>query len=269
MSEEKENQKKKCKCKCKGLLLKVLLALAILLVVLVVALFLFLDFVIKTGIQTVGSTVTKCNVTVEDVSISILRGEVQLSNLVVGNPEGFKTDSAFKVGRIYVSMEPASVVMGKRTHVKEVIVEKPEITYELNALAFTSNIGAIQKNVQSMLPAKDEKEEEKPKEKKEGRPVEISLVSVTDGKIRVSATFAGGKAVPVPLPTLTLKDIGKEKEVTSSEATATVFDEICSSVSRAAESVTKSVGDAAKKVGSSAKEAGKKIIDVFKPRNQE
>lgn len=292
MGEEKEHNDKegkemKCNCKKKGCrrIGAILLGLLVVIIVALCALLIFLDFVVKTGIQTVGSTVTKCKVTVEHVSISILRGKVELGDLVVGNPEGYKTEAAFKLGKIYVSMNPLSLFQGKRTYVKEILIEDPEITYELNPLELTSNIGAIQKNVESLLPPKDEKKDEKTeeKEKKEGRPIEIALVTISGGKIRLSATFAGGIAVPVPLPTITLKDIGKEKEITPPEATATVLDQVCTSVVTQAKSSTKTVEDAgkalsqsteqftksAKALGNSAVEMGKSLWKSTKEKIQE
>ena len=264
---EGKDCKKKCGCKIG----KILLGVLVVIVVVLCALLIFLDFVVKTGIQTIGSTVTKSNVKVEHVSISILRGKVELGDLVVGNPDGYKTDAAFKLGKIHVNMSPMSLFIGKRTYIKEIIIDQPEITYEWNPLELTSNIGTIQKNVQRLLPAKEEKEEEEPKVKKEGRPVEISHVTVSGGTIRFSATFAGGMALPIPLPTITLNDIGKEKEVTPPEATATVVDEVCTSVVTTAKSSSQALGDTVKPLGESAekfvdsaKDLGKSALDKGK-----
>ena len=271
MSEEKEctdvedKEKKCCKKKCGCRIGKILLGILIVIIVVLCALLIFLDSVVKTGIQTVGSAVTKCDVKVEHVSISILRGKVEMGDLVVGNPKGYKTDSAFKLGKIHVSMNPMSLFVGKRTYIKDILIDEPEITYEWNPLELTSNIGTIQKNVQSMLPAKDEKEEgDKLKEKKEGRPVEISHVTVSGGTIRISATFAGGLAVPIPLPTITLNDIGKEKEITPPEATATVLDEVCTSVVTQAKSTTQTVSDSAEQLSKSAKALGNSAVEMGK-----
>ncbi|MBQ7177031.1 MAG: hypothetical protein IJS08_06420 [Victivallales bacterium] len=283
---ENEGKEKKCNCKkkCYRRIGAILLGVLVVIIVALCALLIFLDFVVKTGIQTVGSTVTKCKVTVEHVSISILRGKVEMGDLVVGNPEGYKTESAFRLGKIHVAMNPLSLFMGKRTYIKEILIEDPEITYELNPLELTSNIGTIQKNVESMLPPKDEKKEEvKKEEKKEGRPIEIALVTISGGKIRLSATFAGGVAVPVPLPTITLNDIGKEKEITPPEATATVLDQVCTNVVTQAKNTTKSVEDAgkalgqsteqftksAKALGNSAVEMGKSLFKSAKDKIQE
>ena len=272
MSEEKDCKEKECNCKkkCRCKIGRILLGVLVVIVVALCALLIFLDFVVKTGIQTVGSTVTKCNVTVEHVSISILRGKVELGDLIVGNPEGYKTEAAFKLGKIHVKMDPMSLFKGNRTYINEVLIDAPEITYEMNPLALTSNIGTIQKNVERLLPAKDEKEkEEKKAEKKEGRPVEISLVKVSDGKIRISATFAGGLAVPIPLPTITLKDIGKEEEITPPEATATVLEEVCSGVVSSAKSSSAAVGDTAKDLGKSAVEKGKSLLKSITGKSEE
>ena len=79
-------KKKSCKCK----LLKIFGIIVLVIVLLAVACVMFAGTLIKTGIQTIGSKVTKCDITVEDVSLSILRGHLRIDNLVVKNPEGFK-----------------------------------------------------------------------------------------------------------------------------------------------------------------------------------
>ncbi|MBQ7177497.1 MAG: hypothetical protein IJS08_08790, partial [Victivallales bacterium] len=80
----------------------------------------------------------------------------------------------------------------------------------------------------------------------------------------ISATFAGGMAVPIPLPTITLNDIGKEKEITPPEATATVLDEVCTSVVSQAKNTTKAVGDSAEQLSKSAKALGNSAVEMGK-----
>ncbi len=282
MSSDKENKNDngnngECVCKCSSSRgakrIKIVLCSLAAFVLLVVIGILFLGLMIKTGIQTVGSTVTKCDVSVDSVSVSLLRGRLEMKNLVMSNPEGYKTDSAFRLGRIFVSMHPMSIFSGDKITIDEIIIEGPEITYEMNLLAFTSNIGAIQKNVQSFVPESGEDDAKKDKEDKEekSKTVQISRILVSDGKINLSATVAGGLAVPVPLPTIELKDIGKDEDITPPEATATVLNEVCGSVSSTAKEASKSLYDAAKTSGKvsgeavdSIKDAGKSLLNVLK-----
>lgn len=241
-ADKQSDKSKKC-CKC-----KVFKIIGIVLVVLLVLLFgglMFAGSIIKASVQEVGSMVTKCDITIDDVDLSILRGKLTIKDLVVGNPEGFKTDSAFKLSKVYVDLVPSSL-FSDRIIINDVQVIAPDITYEMAPIKLTSNIGAIQKNVESFLPSSDDKEEKKEekKEDKPGKKIQINHVIVSDGHINVSATFAGGHALPIPLPKVEMNDIGKEKEVAGPEALAEILNNILSSVVKVASDSAKSIGNA-------------------------
>jgi len=229
----------KCK-KC-----KVAKIVGIIVIVLIVALIVGVvceGIIVKHSIQEIGGMVTKCDINIDDVDLSILRGKLTIKNMVVGNPEGFKTDSAFKLGKVHVDLVPSSLFKD-RIIINDVQVIGPEITYEVAPVKLTSNIGAIQKNVESFLPASDGKEEKKEeKPSKPGKKIQINHVIVSDGKINVSATFAGGQALPIPLPNIEMNDIGKEKEVNGLEASAAVLNKTLGSVIAAASDSVKSIG---------------------------
>src|SRR6187549_3776815 len=113
----------------KKLIIRILIGLVILLILAVVAVGLFLDGAVKKGVETVGPMLTKVDVKLDSVSLSILFGSGKIKGLVVGNPEGFKTPNAIKMGTARVSIAPGSVFSDKIV-VKSIRVEAPEITYE-------------------------------------------------------------------------------------------------------------------------------------------
>ena len=239
-STEQTAKSKKC-MKCK--VIKIIGIIVILLVVALLAAVLFAGSIVKSSIKEIGGVVTKCDINIDDIDLSLLRGKLTIENLVVGNPEGFQTESAFKLGKVYVDLVPSSLFKN-RIIINDVQVLGPEITFEAAPLKMTSNIGSIQKNVESFLPASDDKDDKKDekKEKKPGKKVQINHVIVSDGKINVSATFAGGHAISIPLPNIEMNDIGKEKEVTGLEASAEVLNKTLGSVVTAASGSVKSIG---------------------------
>ena len=271
MSEENQEQKaceNKGKCKKCRLVSSVILALVVVVIVVLLGVWMFLGTVIRTGVQQVGSAVTKCDIKVEDVSVSLLRGKVSIRNLVVGNPEGFKTANAFTLGSVDVSMKPLSV-LSDRIIIDEILVEAPELTYELALSKLTSNLGQMQKNVEEFLASdsapeqktEEKKDEKAPEKEKPGKKVQINHVRVSGGKIRLSATPAQGVALPIPLPTIDLNDIGKEKEVSGLEATATVLKETLSSAVSVGSEGAKSLGGGVKEV---LKSGGEGVAGVVK-----
>jgi len=185
---------------------KILIAVAVIIAVIAAGFFYLWqnrDRFIKTAIEEAGSRATQVSVTLNKVDTSkITDGAVALRGLVVGNPSGFKTESAFKLGEVSVKVDPSSV-MSDTIIVKEVVVAAPQVTYEFGGGG--SNIGTIQKNVEKMAGGGSGGE----KSSGGGKKVIIENLYVRDGKVNVSADFLQGKQAGTGLPTIHLKDIGK------------------------------------------------------------
>ncbi|MFA5205131.1 MAG: AsmA family protein [Lentisphaeria bacterium] len=231
--------------------------------------FLWLNFYlgasIKAVVEQVGPKAIGAPLTVDSVKLRLLRGFAEIQGVTVGNPAGYKTPAAVKVGLIRVELAPMSL-LSDTLHIREIRVEAPEITYEIAMDG--SNIGQIQKNVAAFTGAGQAKPEAKPaaeakpaEPKKPGKKVLIDHFLVTGGTINVSATFMAGKVVPVPLPTVELRDIGKEKETSMADATTEMFNAVFDSISKAATTAVGSLGDAGKAAGRAAANAGKAVTE--------
>ena len=187
---------------------KILIGLAV--VVLIIAGGLFyvwqnLGSLIKTAVEEAGSRTTQVKVTLKDVDAGkVTEGALALRGLVVGNPSGFKTDSAFQLGEISVKVDPATVTSDTIV-VKEVVIAAPHVTYEFAGGG--SNIGTIQKNVEKLAGGGSSASSSSSSEG--GKKVIIENLYVRDGKVDVSADFLQGQKTGASLPTIHLKDIGK------------------------------------------------------------
>jgi uncharacterized protein involved in outer membrane biogenesis len=85
--------------------------------------------IVKVAVNTYGPKITGTQLKVNDVGISLFSGEAKLEKFFLGNPKGFKSPSALKVGSINVHLDESS--LPKNTIViKKVEVVGPEITYE-------------------------------------------------------------------------------------------------------------------------------------------
>jgi uncharacterized protein involved in outer membrane biogenesis len=207
---------------------------AIIGIIVAAVLFLFsnLDGIIKEAVEKYGSEFTEAKVELNEVELSITSGKGALRGFTVGNPKGFQTDSAMKLGEVSIEVDPNSVTSDPIV-IKQILIAGPEITYELGDGG--SNIDVLQANVQkhvggagggkSAQPAA--KKEEKPAadgEQEEGPKLIIENLIIRDGKVSVSAAFLKGKKLGAPLPTIHLKDIGKDgKGATPAEIADKVF----------------------------------------------
>lgn len=100
--------------------------------------------IIKSAVNSYGPEITKTDVHLGDVNISIFSGEAKIKNFLLGNPKGFKSSEAMKVGAVYVDVDEGSLT-GNPIVIHKIEVAAPEITYEKKG--GTDNFKAILNNV--------------------------------------------------------------------------------------------------------------------------
>jgi len=173
-----------------------------------------LDTLIKEAIETHGSEVTQAEVKLDGVDLDLGNGRAALRGLEIGNPAGFETPSAFRLGAVAVTVDTGTVNEDPVV-ISEIVVDKPEVTYELSAAG--NNIDALRKNVESYIEAKglggDEAGAEKTGDQGEdqGPKLVIKDLYVRGGVVNVSATILKGQSMSAPLPEIHLTDIGKDE----------------------------------------------------------
>ncbi len=208
--------------------------------------------IVKASAEKFGPVALKVPVKLESADFRLLRGYVELKGLQIGNPDGFKTPNAFSLDRIVVDLDPKSL-FSDTIVIREILVEAPEVTYERGLR--TSNLGAL---IDGMSPEKTDAEPapEPEPEPASGKKVVIDRVLVSAGQINLSAGIMMGQAVPIPLPRVELKGIGREKEGASPvEAVVEIVKAIVGSAVSAAGAVVELAGDGVKAAGRMAGDA--------------
>jgi hypothetical protein len=184
-----------------------LITLAVLVVAVILILNVFLGSIVETAIRKGGPAVLGVSVQLDDADMRILRGKVGLSGLVIGNPEGFDTDSLFSLGNVKVDIDTGSL-FSDTIHIRSITIKDPKITYE-RALK-NSNISALTKSLQSEAPKEESKEEQETDAPKPAKKVIIDKLTIEGGKVLLATKFTGSMAAPIPLPKIKLNDIGKK-----------------------------------------------------------
>lgn len=254
----------------KKILIGIAVALVVIVVGAVVAVSLFLDGAIKKGVETFGPQLTRVDVKLDGVSVSLLSGSGSIKGLVVGNPEGYRMPTAITVGKASLALSPGSLLSDKVV-IKSVRVEAPEITFELGAGG--NNLSKILANVEAATgggsggkPA--------PAESAPGKKLQVDEFLITGAKVRVGATALGGTA-PILLPEIRLSNLGTGPDgITAADLTQRVLKVLTDAAVKAAAGAVGEIGkgtvDAAKDVGKTATEsvggAAKGITDIFKKK---
>jgi len=240
----------------------ILIGGGVVVVVIVAAVFFLwsnLGSVIKAAIEKYGSEITQAKVSVSDVELSASSGEGALRGLTIGNPAGFKTDNAFKLGAVSLKVDTGTIT-GDPIVVKEVVIQAPEVTYEWASGG--SNLDAIKRNVDAFT-QKMGGGSSAASDDGGGKKVIIENLYVRDGRVDVSAGFLQGKKMGAPLPTIHLKDIGKEKQGASAgEVAEKVISAIIASAGKAVSSLN--LDDLAKKAGEQLDAVKGQATDVMK-----
>ncbi|MDJ0945462.1 MAG: hypothetical protein QNJ30_18495 [Kiloniellales bacterium] len=172
-----------------------------------------LGSLVVAAVERYGSEVTQTPVSLADAKVDITSGEGALSGLKVGNPSGFKSDSAISLGEIAVKLDTGSVTE-KTIVVKEIAVSQPEVTYEISEAG--SNIDAIRRNVEAFAAAQGGSggapggSDQPAAEGGDGeRKLVIDDLYIRGGTVKVSATFMEGETLSAVLPDIHLTGIGK------------------------------------------------------------
>jgi hypothetical protein len=171
---------------------------------------------IKTAVNTYGPTITKTDLRLGDVGVSLFSGEVKLKEFYLGNPKGFTSPQAMKVSSIFVNVDEKSI-MKDPIVIEKIEIAAPEITYEKTA--GTDNFMTIMDNVKKSA-GMGQAPQQKPKEAGKSRNLMVKEFVLKEGKVNLVAAFLGEKSVSAPLPDIRLTNIGTAKEGASPEKVA-------------------------------------------------
>lgn len=244
-------------------LVKILVGIVVALVVLLLAIVLTLPFtinpIVKTAASVGGPKVLGVAVSVGDVKLSPFAGTLTISQLKVGKPQGYSDKNAFAVEKVDIALNIKSLLSNT------IIVNKIEV--DAPAISFESKDG--KSNFDAMLGnAKKSSEEAKAKTstgKTAGKKVVIELFTLKDAKVSYASALTGGKSLTIPLPSVTVRDIGKESGGASFvDALTEVMNGILGGLSEAVTGVAGAAGDLLKGLGGSASSAAGGATDATK-----
>lgn len=245
-------------------LLKILGVIVAVLAVLFVVLELSLNKIVLKGVNAAAPQLLGVPVTLQGADLSLVRGKAALAGLHVGNPEGFKTDGLLDLGSISVRLDNASLLTDTIV-IKEIAIDGLVVTYEKGLK--NSNLGALIESLSAgeEEEAPEQEPAEKPGEEKPAKKVVIEKLTITGSRMNFSvsglASLTGGGAIPIPLPPITLTDLGKEKDgVTLVEALQRILNEIAGAAGTAIAGSAKILGQGLGAAGEGATEAGKSVV---------
>jgi uncharacterized protein involved in outer membrane biogenesis len=183
--------------------------------------------IIKTAVNTYGPKITKTEVRVNDVGISLFAGEAKLKDFYLGNPKGFNSPQAMSVKAVYVDVDEKSIT-GNPIIIDRIEVVAPEINYE--KVRTTDNFKTILNNVKESARTSGSSTS-KEKSSKDGAEKKLVIKNfiVRDGKVKMDMSVQAGSSLSASasLPDIHLKNVGeKSGGATAAEVFDIVFAEL-------------------------------------------
>lgn len=231
--------------------------LAVLVLAVYFGLIFFLGSVVRAGVNSFGPKLTQTKVELAGATISPLSGSGTLTGFTVANPRGWSEANAFALGKVHVDVEPFSI-FGDHIVINEITIDAPEFLYETKIVS--SNLKDLLKNIGEFTGRGGEEPATK-----SGRPIRfvVKKFRLTNGIARLGV---GPAALPVPLPPITITDLGvKEGGITPDQLATAVMSRVLGGiVSATAQAALQTGATTGAAAAEAARDAAKKTGDGLK-----
>lgn len=202
-------------------MLKILFRIFLVLFVLIFAgifgIYFYAGNIVKKTVETLVPEITRTSAHIDEINFSLLKGEVLLSGLALGNPTGFKTPESFSVKKINIYFQPKTLLQDKIL-INQVLIDGIHVTAEAQYQnkTITSNLTEIQKNVNSYIEKNTNNSSKSEKEEKAESTTnqKSKQVVIKDLQINNTVLTAGimNQSVDIPILNIQKKNIGEEQD---------------------------------------------------------
>ena len=221
-----------------------------------------LDAIVKDQIETVGTELTGTRVGVAGVDIKLTEGVGEITGLTVANPKGYRTDYAFRMNRLRLGIDLASV--GKEPLVlDELLIAAPQVNLELNEKG-GSNLKELSDNVAANT-AKADQQAAKAQQEAGGEPLRMQIrkLVIQDAGYAIHSPLQQLDGRSGTLPAIALSNVGGSRGSTPGEIGRLVIGKLAqSAIKEGAQAGVKSaVGEKLKDVGGDLGGALKKLVE--------
>jgi hypothetical protein len=180
---------------------------------------------LKTAVETLGPEYLGVDVRLDAAEISLSDGSGELRGLTISNPAGYPGAHAFKLGRIKLVLDPATITE-EVIVIKNIVVDAADLV--IVAKGRDTNLQAIMSNLDSEAGGPDSADESSGT----GPNLIIDRFDFTNARSTLDSDLLGQKSVDVP--DIRLNDIGRKSQgVTIREALSQLLRPIVSATTEA------------------------------------
>jgi hypothetical protein len=185
--------------------------------------------IIRKSVQTAGPALADVPTTLASASINPLSGELHIKGLEIGNPEGFSSDPALRVGEFLLDVAP-STAMAPVIHVEKLLLTDSVI---LSEGLLADNQRTILKNLRSRFASDPSSGPQKPDSNKKESTQKIRIDTFAFTNNRFILKLDGKVVTEVAFPDIILNNIGdRNSAVTVSDAAIQIYQAIISETTK-------------------------------------
>ena len=179
-----------------------------------------LDLLVRAALLHWGPDVTGVKLGVDRVDLSPIDGRGRIQGLELGNPPGFSAPRAARFGELRIAVDP-STLRSDVVVVRELAIESLEVTYERGDRA--SNLDAIQRSIEAYARGSRAPDAGgSDGAAKDKRRFVIERLSIQKVRVLMTSRGLAGQGLTFDMPDVELRDVGRGRGVTASEAAAIV-----------------------------------------------
>ena len=246
----------------KSIVKRIIIALAVIILVLLIVgiagFKLYGNRLVKFAVETGGAQALKVNVALEEARLQLLRGELELDNLVVDNPEGYTNPHLLNMGRAHIALNTSSLMSDT------VEIDK----MEFKSVALVIEQKGLSSNLQEIINNLPKSEAPAPKEETAGKNLLIRDLRVEEVAVTFKPLPLPGKAgnVTFKLAPIHLTDIGTKEKIGIAQFTGLILQQITMGVVENGKGLipTEMIGDLSSelmKQGQQILEGGQKVLE--------
>ncbi len=258
------------KGKAKKVIIFIAIGLLAIIIIATVLFTLFGDKLIRTAIETGGRKALQVDVRLEDISLSLLRGKVELTNLDIDNPQGYQHASFMKIGYGHLDLNTGSLMSDT---IKMERIQFDNVKLVIEQKDNTNNLKEILDNLPKSEPT-GSKPEKDPKKEGQSKNFSIKVLEINNIEVKAKLLSTPGRAdtVTLKLKPIRLENLGTDGEFDTAALAAEILKAISIEITKQGTDVLpREMLDSVKdELGKTATDAALKGLgDLFKKKEKE
>jgi hypothetical protein len=245
-------------------LIKILAAVLILVVVAAIIVHFVGDRALKASIETAATKALGVDVALDDVSLSLLRGTLDLSDMVISNPPDYQHPNLLELGTGHVDVDLKSL-LGDTVNIEDIRFDGITLVIEQKGLSNNLN------EVLASLPTGTEQKEEQEQEQTPSKQLQIANLEVSNVKVKVKLLPIPGRAdtLELNLTPIKMTNLGSDEKLDTARLTGKVLAAIAKGVAQQGTDVLPkeligSITSTLTEQGAIVVETGKKVVEESK-----